>query len=216
MTTLSASRLYQIWLGGLITEDEAVTILGLGPTGDVTARRRLVHPDAENFEPILYWSMPDRTYNLDNEVLRAPIAAVLRMLEGSVVTRFEQVDADVVITELWNGSEAEFSMPGFQFRQLYEYLVNPPAFDPAAPVYIQYSPQDKNAKTYNVELYRLAVGSGSDPTQMYDLTEFFPPGQGAGQAQVGPLASLDEAFANEGSGLLDRPVIFQMKIVNEV
>ena len=32
-----------------------VTILGLGPTGDATLRRRLVHPDSENFEPILYF-----------------------------------------------------------------------------------------------------------------------------------------------------------------
>lgn len=216
MTTITGSRLYQIFAGAPVTVDEEVTILGLGPTGDATLRRRLVHPDSENFEPILYWSNPDRTFNLDNEVLRAPITAVLRALEGSAVTRFDELVADVIITEVWVGTEQKFSMPAFVFRQLYEYLINPPAWAPAAPVYIQYSPQDKNPKTYNVELLRLAVGSAGDPSQLFDVTEFFPVGQGAGQAQADPLESLDEAFANEGSGLLDRTVILQMKVVSEV
>ena len=214
MTTLIGSRLYEIFQGTPTTVDEAVTILGLGPTGDATARRRLVHPDAANFEPILYFMNPDRTLNLDNEVLRAPLTAVHRMLEGSAVSRFEQVDADILITETWQGSSQKFSMPGFMFRQLYEYLLNPPAWTPSAPVYIQYSPQDKNPNTYDVELIRLVVGSGGDPSQLYDVTEFFPPGAGAAVAD--PLAGLDAAFANEGSGLLDRTVLFQMKIVAEV
>lgn len=214
MTTLNASRLYEIFQGTPTVVDEVVTILGLGPTGDATLRRRLVHPDAANFEPILYWSNPDRTFNLDNELLRAPLTAVLRALEGSAVTRFDQVDADVVITEVWQATNQKFSMPAFLFRQLYEYLLNPPAWTPSAPIFIQYSPQDKNPKTYNVELVRLVVGSGGDPTQLYDVTEFFPAGAGSGVAD--PLAGLDAAFENEGSGLLDRTVLFQMKVVSEV
>lgn len=214
MGTASSSRLYQIFLGAPATDDEAVTILGLGPTGDATARRRLVHPDATNFEPILYFQNPDRTMNIDNELLRAPIASVLRALDGSAVVRFDEVDADVLITEIWLATDGKFSMPAFLFRQLYEYLINAPAWDPASPDYIQWSPQDKNAKTYNVELIRMAVGGGGDPTQLFDVTEFFPPGSAS--AQGDPLASLDLAFANEGSGLLDRTVLFQMKIVSEV
>jgi len=214
MTIIAGSRLFEILQGTPTTEDEEVTILGLGPTGDATARRRLVHPDAVNFEPILYWKMPDRTFNMDNEALRAPITAVLRALAGSQVTRFDEVVADVIVTEIWMGSDTAFSMPGFQFRQLYEYLINPPAWVPAAPVYIQYSPQDRNTKTWNVELVRMALGTGGDPTQLFDLTEFFPPGVGSGQGD--PLAYLDEAFLNEGSGLLDRTVVLQMKLVSEV
>lgn len=214
MTTLDASRLFEIFQGTPTTVDEEVTILGLGPTGDATLRRRLVHPDAANFEPILYWKMPDRIINMDNEALSTPITAVLRALDGSQVSRFAEDVPDVIVTEVWLGSDTVFSMPGFQFRQLYEYLRNPPTWDPADPVYIQYSPQDKNAKTWNVELLRLAVGAGGDPSQLFDVTEFFPPG--AGSAQADPLAYLDEAFANEGSGLLDRTVVFQMKLVSEV
>ncbi len=129
------------------------------------------------------------------------------------MTRFDQVDADVVVTEVWIGSDQKLSMPAFMFRQLYEYLVNPPDWAPSAPVYVQWQPQDKNAKTYNVELLRLVVGSGGDPSQLFDVNEWFP--QGTGSA-VDPLASLDAAFALEGSGLLDRTVLFQFKIVSEV
>lgn len=213
MTTLTASRIYEIFEGTPTTVDEEVTILGLGPTGDATARRRLVHPDSVNFEPILYFQNPDRTFNLDNEVLLAPLVNVMRALEGSATTRFESVLADAIITEVWSGSDQKFSMPGFMFRQLYEYLANPPEWSPSSPVYIQWSPQDKNAKTYNVELVRLFVGAGGDPTQLFDVTEFFPPGQGSGTAD--PLAVLDDAFAVEGSGLIDRTVVLQMKIVSE-
>lgn len=213
MTTLTASRLYEIFEGTPATEDEEVTILGYGPTGDATEKRSLVHPDSVNFPPILYWKNPDRTFNMDNDALRAPIADALRALEGSQVVRFSEVVADVLITEVWRGSDGEFSMPAFQFRQLYEYVINPPDWAPASPVYVQWSPQDKNAKTWNVELLRLVVGGGQ-PGALFDVTEFFPPGSGA--AQGDPLASLDDAFLNEGSGLIDRTVTLVMKLVSEV
>lgn len=213
MTTLSGSRLYRVWLGTPTTADEGVTILGMGPTGDPLERRRLVHPDAVNFPPILYFQNPDRTFNMDNDALRAPITQVIRALSGSVVTRFDEELADVIVTEVWTGSDEKFAMPGFQFRQLYEYVINPPAWVPSNPVYVQYSPQDKNAKTFNVELLRLAVGAGGDPTQLYDVTEYFPAGQGGA---YDPLAMLDDGFAVEGSGLIDRTVVLQMKIVSEV
>lgn len=214
MATISSSRMYQIFQGTPVTATVTPTILGMGPTGDPTLRRRLVHPDSANFDPIVYFSNPDRTFNMDNEALLAPIASVFRALDGSLVTRFESVTADAVITEVWVAEGTKLAAPVFLFRQLYAYLHNAPAFDPAAQTYITWQPQDKNAKTYNVELVRLAVGTGADPTQLYDVTEFIP--KGAGSAQGDPLASLDDTFANEGGGLLDKTMTFQFKIVSEV
>lgn len=214
MATISTTRLYQIFQGSPITATATPTILGLGPAGDPTSRRRLVHPDAANFDPIVYWSNPDRTFGIDNELLLPPIAGVARALDGSLVTRFDAVTADVVITEVWIAEGSKMACPVFLFRQLYEYLQNPPAFNAASQTYIQWSPQDRNAKTYNVELVRLQVGSGGDPTQLFDVTEFVP--RGAGAAQGDPLAGLDDTFANEGGGLLDRTMTFTFKVVSEV
>ncbi len=214
MATIEATRLYQIFQGSPITVTATPTILGLGPAGDPTSRRRLVHPDSGSFDPIVYWSNPDRTFGMDNEVLLPAIAGVSRALSGSLVTRFDAVTADAVITEVWTAEGDKLSAPAFLFRQLYEYLKNSPAFSPTAQTYIQWSPQDRNTKTYNVELVRLAVGSGSDPTQLFDVTEFIP--AGVGSAWGDPLASLDDAFANEGGGILDRTMTFSFKIVSEV
>lgn len=207
MTTLSGSRLYEIFLGSPTTTTSSLTLLGTGPTGDPALRRRLVHPNAA-LAPIVYWQNPDRTFNLDNEVLRAPIAELHRTLTSSALVRFAEVDADVVITEVWLASDQRFSMPGFLFRQLYEYLINPPAFDPITPSYIQWEPRDRNPKAYYVEMLRMVVGSGGDPTQLFDLTEYFPP--------AGELDLLDDGFLNGGSGLVDRTVVLQFRIVAEV
>lgn len=214
MATLTSSRLYQIFQGTPVTATATPTILGMGPTGDPLLRRRLVHPDSANFDPIVYFSNPDRTFNIDNEVLLAPTSAVLRALEGSLVTRFESVTADAIITEIWTAEGSKLSAPAFVMRQLYAYIHNTPAFNPAAQEYIRWYPQDKNTKGYDVELLRLAVGTGSNPAQLFDVTEFIP--AGAGSAQGDPLASLDATFANEGGGLLDRTMVFQFKIVGEV
>ena len=65
-----------------------------------------------------------------------------------------------------------------------------------------------------IEPLRLTVGGGSDPTQFFDVTEFIP--VGAGSAQGDPLASLDETFASEGGGLIDRAMTFRFKILSEV
>jgi len=213
MATLSGSRLYEIFLGTPISVSVTPTILGLGPTGDATLRRLLTHPDSANHDPIVYWSNPDRTFNMDNEVLLDPLASVMRALDGSLVTRFDSVTADAVITEVWLAEGKKMSAPAFMFRQFYEYLKNPPAFSATAQKYIVWTPQDKNMKSYNVELVRLAVGSGG-PGQLYDVTEFIPPG--AGSAQGDPLASLDETFASEGGGLLDKTMTLQFKLVSEV
>lgn len=214
MGTFSSSRLYQIFQGTPVSASVTPTVLGMGPTGDPLLRRRLVHPDSANFDPIVYFSNPDRTFGMDNEVLLAPISEVLRALEGSLVTRFDAFTADAVITEVWIAEGTKLSAPAFLFRQLYAYLWNPPDFDPGSQEYIRWYPQDKNTKGYDIELVRLAVGSGGDPTQLYDVTEFIP--AGVGSAQGDPLASLDATFANEGGGLLDRTMVQQFKIVAEV
>lgn len=214
MATFSGSRLFQIFQGTPVTATATPTILGLGPTGDATLKRRLVHPDASSFDPIVYFQNPDRTFGVDNEILLPPLTGVRRALTGSLVTRFEQTAPDVIVTETWTAEGGNFSVPAFMFRQLYEYIANPPAFDAVAQSYITWQPRDRNPKTYNVEMLSLRVGSGTDPTQLYDVTEFIP--RGVGSAYGDPLATLDDTFANEGGGLLDRTMILQMKIVSEV
>ena len=213
MTTIVGSRTVQIGAGTTVTVQETATVLDLGPGGSALLRLRLVHPDPEVQAPLLYFSNPDRTINMDNEVLAAPITSVVRALTGSAVIRFDRTLADVVITEVWTASAEKYAIPAFFARQLYNYLLSPPVFNPVVPVFVQWTPQDKNAKTYNVELLALAIGSGSGGG--FDFTEFIPPGTGATQ-QAGPLDVVDAAFEVDGSGLVDRPVAFSFKIVSEV
>lgn len=212
MATFNAGKLYGILQGTPAQVVDTTTILGVGPTGNAALRRRLVHPDSITFPAVVYFQNPDRTINLDNEPLRAPIAQAIRTLSTSATVRFDEVVGDVVVTEIWEAGQGKFAMPGFLFRQLYDLLMNPPTFVPAAPVFIQYEPRDRNPNVYNVELLRLLVGSG-DAGALFDVTEFVP--QGAGSAQD-PLATIDDAFAQFGGGLIDRTVVLSMKIHSKV
>ncbi len=208
MATFTSHRIYEIFLGDPTVAEEEITFVPIQSSGTPNAVRGLSHPNSL-LAPIVYFCNPDRTINFDQDVLVAPITKAERMLEGSVVTRFETTENDVVITERWQGEANKFSMPTFFFRQLYEYILNPPPFSVSNQEYIQWSPNDKTTDVYNVILMRLAVGGGQENNQLYDVRDFRPvPGGNI----ASPVDFLDDAT----TGLLDRSVIFQFKIVGKV
>lgn len=208
----SSSRIYSIALGSPTIVPDTTTILGSGSQGTPGAKRRLVHPDAVNFPPISYFSNPDRTFNLDNQVLPAPTITVVQTLSGTRVVRFDGLEEDVIITEIWTAQQnSVLSMPTFFFRQLYEYWINPPDFDPDPNLqeYIQWEPRDRTDKVYDVEITRLTVGGGAQNNQLFDVSDSLRTTSGS---IAGPLDDLDAS----PTGVVDRTVLLQMRIVQEV
>jgi hypothetical protein len=210
----TASNLYTIFQGAASPEEEDVFFLGLAPAGDPLAVRRLVHPNA-SLAPISYFSNPHRTLGLDNDVLPHPITDTRKMLEGTAVIRFENAIDDVIVTEIWNGNPGRrLSIPGFFFRALYEYLRNEPPFDAVSQEYVQWEPQDRTTKSWNIRMLSMTVGGG-DPSgeDAFDVLEFRP--DGGGGNVIGPIDDLDVAIA-AGGGFLDSTVTLRHKIVSEV
>ncbi len=167
----TSSRLFFIGLGIPTSTTSAVVIFESGEAGVVGARRILTHPDTQNFSPITYDRNPDRDFNLDTEVLPGVRGSAIDTLGARQVVRFEETIADVVVTEVWDGASGQASMLAFFFRQLYEYLRNPPVFNAITQTFITWQPRDKSTKTYNVQLFRLKVGSGSG-TQTFNIRNF--------------------------------------------
>jgi len=199
-----------------------VTLLGAGSEGDPYAFRRLVHPDP-TIAPLTYFANPDRTTNFDKVPLLAPRTRVVKTLDTSTVNRFEAVESDVVISEIWTALDGQrIVIPTSFFRLLYEYLINPPTFVPTSPVYIQWEPRDRsddgtgNTRVYNIEILSLTVGGGGRGEQNYDVSDFRPRG-GVNDTKFtgttyGPLDDLQPTF----SGLVDRTAVLRFKIVSEV
>ena len=200
---------FEIVLGVPISETEALPLLDVGGAGEVDALRTLTHPDSANFPPITYATNPDLTSNLLDQALPFPIASTKRTIGTTLVTRFTEGLADVIVEETWNGTfETKASMPGFFLRELYNYLVNPPAIEPTTQTFIQWAPRDAADKIYNVEFYAMKVGSGSGAA-IFNLKEIrfeTPPviDNGLGQWDV-PY-----------TGMIDQTVTITMKIVSEV
>ncbi len=206
----SNSRLAFIGLGVPTTASSTLTIFESGQSGTLGAKRVLTHPDGVNFSPITYYKNPDRTLHLDNVALPAPDAEAVLTLGSTQVVRFDRQLEDVIITERWDGSDKKLvSMPTFMFRQLYEYLINPPAFAPLAQTYITYRPRDRSTLTYNVQFYRLVVGGGNGPNEVFDVDDFR---LAAGTEIKQPLESLDV----DPTGVITRPVEVKLRVVSVV
>jgi len=214
----TASALFTIKLGTSTTVTTDLILLGSGSQGDPYAQRVLTHPDGANFSPIVYWNNPDRSFNIDNDVLRAPVNRTVLTETGTRVISLDRFEEDTIITEIWSAAEGlKFAMPTFLFRQLYEYYVNRPALSITNQEYIQWQPRDKNSNTYNVIILRLAVGGGDQNNQLFDIADFRPVGgvndpRGNAGTIFGPLDDLDVT----PTGVIDRSVVFQFKIVNTV
>lgn len=210
------TRIYTIAQGNPTVAGQTLTLLGTGTAGTPGAKHVLTHPTA-GLAPLTYISNPDRILNLDNDVLVSPLITTALTLADRKVFRFEGFLADTIVTEIWIAGGTKMAMLAAQARLLYEYWINVPDFDPVSPVYVQYQPRSRNAKTYNVEIVSLSIGSGGggggDTTRQFDFTEIIPPGGVKdGGDTLEPLENLDDSQ----SGLVDRTVVLQMKIINEV
>lgn len=201
----SSSFIY-IGLGTPTVTTPSVTILDIGEQGDPAAMRILTHPDSDNFAPITYYRNPDFTTNLDNVVMPAPDAKLEKTSSSSKLIRFEGLLVDVVCEETWGAQEGRrASMPTFLFRQLYEYLINPPPFSATAQTYLTWQPRDRSALTYNVELFKLTVGSGSG-ARVFNVHEY----RGGGGAIASPFEGMDVS----PTGLIDQAVTAHLHIVS--
>lgn len=203
----TSTRTFFIGLGSPTTTSSSLVLYDSGQAGELGAQRILTHPDATNFAPINYYRNPDRVFNLDTEVIPSVRAEAVDTLSARQIVRFDETLADVVVTEIWEGSERRrASMPTFLFRQFYEYLRNPPAYDPLNPTYIQWAPRDRTTKVYNVQVFRLKVGGGSR-TQIFDIDDFRLPDTELAH----PLLSMDVS----PTGLITRNVELWMRVVSE-
>jgi len=181
-------------------------LIGIGAAGDPGALRIMGHPDTINFPPITYYKNPDVTVNIDNELLRAPITTPVTTLNTTQIVRFERGDDDVIITEIWEAARGA-SMPTFLFRQLYEYLINPPDFDPQAQTYITWQPRDRNTKSYDIQLYEMRV-DGGEGAQSFKMREIRLP---ASTNVKHPLETMDVT----PTGLVQGDVQVSFRIVQE-
>ena len=154
---------------------------------------------------------------MDNDALLDAQVTAFRGLEDTTLVRFDGTLSDVIITEIWTAiAGARYSMPTFFFRQLYEYFINEPDYDPVAQEYIQYQPRDRNDFTYNIEIMRLSVGGGAQNNQLYDVADVRQKG---GLYDPNLMATIMNSTDNLNvleTGLLDRTVQFQFQLMSKV
>lgn len=205
-------RIYQIMQGLPITASSTLQLLPSGLTGTRGALRRLVHPDTANFPALIYYQNPTRTYNFDSDVLRHPLTALTRTLSSSKLVRFEEVTEDVVITEVWEPGGG-LSMPLFLARQLYEYVLNPPAFAAIGQTYITWEPRDETDSTWNVELIEMQVGSGSPGK--YNFKKYQSWGGPNDLQTPGPVLTPTDTMDVSPTALIDQAVSVTMRVVSQ-
>lgn len=212
----SSSKVYTILQGTPASAAAALTFLGTGSQGTRGALRRLVHPNS-SFPPITYWGNPDRTFGMDNDALFSPRVGAFRGLEDTTLVRFDDDIRDVIVTEIWTAVQGvRLSMPTFFWRLLYEYWINEPDYSPTAQEYIQYEPRDRNGYTYNVELMRLTVGGGAQNNQLFDIADIRQPGGKYDPDVSATIKNSTDSLNVLETGVLDRTVLFQFKIVSKV
>ncbi len=205
----TAYNTYIIQLGIPTVVTSSLTILSIGQDGTQAATRGLVHPDSSNFAPITYQRNPDFTSNLDNQVLTSPMTKLVKTATSSLLIRNEGLLIDVICEETWGAQAGRVaSMPTYFFRELYQYLINPPAFNPAAQTYIEWSPRDRSGITYNIEFHKMTVGSGAGAKVFTVPDRRGPSGN--------PIMSPFESFDVSPTGLVDQPVTNHYHIINAV
>lgn len=198
-----------------VAEDE-VEFLGIGSEGDVSAFRRLVFPANVSplLPPIVYSiagvaANPDRTFNLDNAVLPHPLTEAVRTLGSTRVVRFEEETEDVIVTEVWTGSDGRAAMTTALFRQFYEYLINAKLIPSTGVLgFIEWEPRDRNDRTYTVELLSLSVGGGAGEAR-FDVLDLREAGGNEIQTTLDTINPVP-------TGLVDREVRLRMRILAEV
>jgi hypothetical protein len=210
--TVTSERAYEIQLGPEASATSTIEIVAVGSAQTPASPRRLVHPDAGNFVPISYYLNPERTMNLDNVPMRHPVSSTVMTLGTTKVVRFERNQDDIIITEVWPGDESRASMPSNFLRMLYEYIINPPAFDLFTPTYVQWEPADRNDVTYNVELISLEVG-GTTEDEWFDVKEVLAAG---GTFNGGDIPNAFDSIDIVKTGLVDREVRLKFLILSEV
>ncbi len=213
-----------IQLGVAAVAEEEVTFLGIGSAGERTACRLMTHPN--NFvssvalAPItytvgVYCFNPNRTLNLDNEILNHPITSAPLTIGGRKVVRFETSQTDVIVTEIWEGNNQKASMPTALFRQFKEYIDNPPVVNVSAPEFIIWEPRNRNERAYEIELLDLSVGgggAGGNDTR-FDVLDLRGPG---GLSEGGTFENATDGLNILPTGLIDRQVTLRFRIVGIV
>lgn len=202
--------------GAAVVAEEEVTFLGIGSAGDPDACRRLSFPANVSplLAPIIYsidgvCANPDRSFNIDNDVLPHPLTNAVRTLGTTKVVRFEEEEDDVIVTEVWEGSNARLAMTTALFRQFYEYLINGDLIPSDGTLgFIQWEPRDRNDRIYNVTLLSLTVGAGSGE-QRFDVKDLREPG---GDEILTALGSINP----EPTGAIDRQVTLRMRVISQV
>lgn len=208
-----------IQAGAPVVAEDEVQFLGIGSAGDPDACRRLVFPPAVTtlLAPILYaiagvCKNPDRTFNLDNQVLPFPITQAVRTIGSTRVVRFEEAEEDVIVTETWDGSDANFAMTTALFRQFYEYHLNARLIPGAGSDFVTWEPRDRTDRVYNVELLSLSVGGGEGESR-FDVIDFRSEG---GLSGGGTIENALDGLNLTPTGMVDREVVQRMRIVSEV
>jgi hypothetical protein len=206
-------RIYQLQQGVEVEAESTVFLLPSGLSGVRGALRRLVHPDSGEFPPLVYYLNPTRTFNFSTDVLRHPIAAVVRTLSSSKTIRFEEVIEDVVVVEQWE-TGGGVSMPLFMAHQLMEYLNNPPAFASVNQTYIIWEPRDETDDTYEVEVLGVQIGGGSPGK--YSMKRFIASGGPSDPDNPGPIDTPTDTMDVSPTALIDQVVTVTMRIISKI
>ncbi len=194
--------------------------IGTGSEGTPGACRRLVFPPALSplLAPIIYQTSaagsclnPTRTFNFDKSPLFHPITRTQLTIGSTRDLRFTTAIEDVIVTELWDGSDQESSMPTSFFRLLYEYLINSPPFVDGQTNFIVWEPRDRSTTIYNVSLLSLTVGGAQDETR-FDIVDLRDPG---GLTDGGNIENAVDSLNTLPTGLIDREVRLRMRIISE-
>ena len=206
-------RIYQLQQGVAVVATSTVFLLPSGLAGTRGALRRLVHPDAGLLPPLIYYLNPTRTFNFSTDVLRHPIASVVRTLSTSKTIRFEEVTEDVVVVEQWEIGGG-VSMPLFMAHQLMEYLNNPPAFSSINQPYIIWEPRDETADTYEVEVLGVQIGGGSPGK--FSMKRFIGSGGPNDPDNPGPVDTPTDTMDVSPTALIDQVVTVTMRIISKI